>query len=538
MFDGLKKKLNSFREDVEDTAEEKAEAEAEADAEAEAEAGTAGETEPGAAETPADVDSAAGAETSEDALADADPSADADAETVDTDAESGPTDADAPSPADGETESGAATAGTPTDDTGAGISGETTPEPTADADARTPEEDPETPSETPDGDATAASEATPAADDGAGAVPTDADADADANEGSNVDAAASPAEAETVDPADERVEEAPADADADSEEAPPRERLASDAANEALQAGEKKDGAGRLKRAAAFATGKVIIEEEDLEDPLWELEMALLESDVEMHVAEEILETIRDKMIGESRRQVQTMGQLVHESLHDALYDVISIGQFDFDQRIAEADKPVTLTFTGVNGVGKTTSIAKMARYFENQGLSVVIANGDTYRAGANEQIRKHAENLDTKLITHEQGGDPAAVIYDAVEYAKAHDIDVVLGDTAGRLHTSNDLMAQLEKIDRVVSPDMTLFVDEAVAGQDAVERSKQFNDAAEIDGAILTKADADSNGGAAISIAYVTGKPILFLGVGQGYDDIERFDPELMVDRLLGDEE
>jgi fused signal recognition particle receptor len=243
-------------------------------------------------------------------------------------------------------------------------------------------------------------------------------------------------------------------------------------------------------------------------------------------------------MIGESRRQVETMGQLVQEALHDALYDVISVGQFDFDQRIAEADKPVTLIFTGVNGVGKTTSIAKMARYFEKQGLSVVLANGDTYRAGANEQIRKHAENLDTKLISHEQGGDPAAVLYDGVEYAEAHDIDVVLGDTAGRLHTSNDLMAQLEKIDRVVDPDMTLFVDEAVAGQDAVERAKKFNDAAEIDGAVLTKADADSNGGAAISIAYVTGKPILFLGVGQGYDDIEKFDPERMVDRLLGDEE
>jgi fused signal recognition particle receptor len=166
------------------------------------------------------------------------------------------------------------------------------------------------------------------------------------------------------------------------------------------------------------------------------------------------------------------------------------------------------------------------------------MANGDTYRAGANEQIRKHADNLGEKLITHEQGGDPAAVIYDAVEYAEAHDVDVVLGDTAGRLHTSNDLMSQLEKIDRVVDPDMTLFVDEAVAGQDAVQRAKKFNEAAEIDGAILTKADADSQGGAAISIAYVTGKPILFLGVGQGYDDLERFDPEALVASLLGNEE
>ncbi|MFB6122617.1 MAG: signal recognition particle-docking protein FtsY [Haloferacaceae archaeon] len=289
-------------------------------------------------------------------------------------------------------------------------------------------------------------------------------------------------------------------------------------------------------RAKAFATGKVIIEEEDLEDPLWELEMALLESDVEMGVAEEILDTVRAKLVGETRSQIASTGDLVEDALHDALLEVISVGQFDFEERIAAAEKPVTLIFTGVNGVGKTTTIAKLSEYLDQRGYSSVLANGDTYRAGANEQIREHAENLDRKLIAHEQGGDPAAVIYDAVEYAEAHDVDVVLGDTAGRLHTSNDLMAQLEKIDRVVDPDMTIFVDEAVAGQDAVERAKKFDEAAEIDGAILTKADADPKGGAAISIAYVTGKPILFLGTGQGYDDVERFDPEALVDDLVGE--
>ncbi|MFB6092446.1 MAG: signal recognition particle-docking protein FtsY [Haloquadratum sp.] len=332
------------------------------------------------------------------------------------------------------------------------------------------------------------------------------------------------------------VEEATEDTAASGGEA---ETLASEEAATALDdEADAQSGAGRFKRAAALATGKVIIEEDDLEGPLWDLEMALLESDVEMNVAEEILDTVREKMIGETRAQVETTGELVENALHDALYDVISVGQFDFDERVRAAEKPVTIVFTGVNGVGKTTTIAKLARYFESQGLSVVMANGDTYRAGANEQIREHAENLDTKLISHEQGGDPAAVLYDAVEYAEANGVDVVLGDTAGRLHTSNDLMSQLEKIDRVVEPDMTLFVDEAVAGQDAVERAKKFNDAAEIDGAVLTKADADSNGGAAISIAYVTGKPILFLGVGQGYDDLERFDPEGLVDRLLGEAE
>mgnify|MGYP000560232140 CR=1 FL=1 len=435
MFDGLKKKLDSFREDVEETAEENAPEEAATDVD--------------------DSESAA----SEDAGA-ADVSTD---EPVDE-----PGDASAAEP--------------PTDSTDRSAGVDAGPDGSADGTA---------------GDAT-------------GAEPGDADGEA-ASDGDR-------------------------DAVSDDGDGP---GIASEEAAAALQEDAADDsGPGRLKRAAAFATGKIIIEEEDLEDPLWELEMALLESDVEMNVAEEILDTIREKMIGETRAQVETTGELVETALHDALYDVISVGQFDFDRRVAESEKPVTIVFTGVNGVGKTTSIAKMARYFENQGLSVVMANGDTYRAGANEQIQKHAENLDTKLITHEQGGDPAAVLYDAVEYAEAHDIDVVLGDTAGRLHTSNDLMAQLEKIDRVVEPDMTLFVDEAVAGQDAVERAKTFNDAAEIDGAVLTKADADSNGGAAISIAYVTGKPILFLGTGQGYTDLERFDPERMVARLVGGDE
>ena len=297
------------------------------------------------------------------------------------------------------------------------------------------------------------------------------------------------------------------------------------------------DAPGLTERVAAAATGKVIIEEGDLEDPLWELEMALLESDVEMSVAEAILDGVESELLGETRRQVDTTGDLVEEALADALYDVISVGQFDFERRVAETDAPVTVVFTGVNGVGKTTTVAKLSEWLADRGYSSVLANGDTYRAGANEQIREHAEALDRKLIAHEQGGDPAAVIYDGVEYAAANDVDVVLGDTAGRLHTSDDLMSQLEKIDRVVDPDMTVFADEAVAGQDAVERAKQFDEAAAVDGAVLTKADADSSGGAAISVAHVTGKPILFLGTGQGYDDIERFDPETLVDRLLGDD-
>ncbi len=298
---------------------------------------------------------------------------------------------------------------------------------------------------------------------------------------------------------------------------------------------EDEEEPGVASRARSLARGRLVIDEDDLEGPLQDLELALLSNDVEMGVAEAILDRVQEDLVGETRKITHRTGGVVEAALRDALLSVVAVGQFDFDERIQAADKPVVVIFTGVNGAGKTTTIAKVARYLEAQGLSTVLANGDTYRAGANEQLREHAERLDKKFIHHEQGGDPAAVIYDAVEYAEANDVDVVLGDTAGRLHTNQDLMAQLEKIDRVVDPDLTIFVDEAVAGQDAVQRARTFNEAAAIDGAILTKADADTSGGAAISIAHVTGKPILFLGTGQEYDDLVPFDPEGLVDRLLG---
>ncbi|RJX44874.1 signal recognition particle-docking protein FtsY [Halonotius aquaticus] len=364
------------------------------------------------------------------------------------------------------------------------------------------------------------------------------DADEPADDVDESTASADAAETEAADAESVAVDDNDSDDSAAAAAAETDAETPSSDESDSDDADDSSSGPGTLKRAAAFATGKVIIEEDDLEDPLWELEMALLESDVEMSVAEEILDTVEETMIGETRKQVETTGELVERALHDALVDVISVGQFDFDERIAEADKPITIVFTGVNGVGKTTSIAKLSEYLADRGYSSVMANGDTYRAGANEQLQQHAENLDRKIITHEQGGDPAAVIYDGVEYAEANDVDVVLGDTAGRLHTSDDLMSQLEKIDRVVDPDMTLFVDEAVAGQDAVMRAQEFNDAAAIDGTILTKADVDASGGAAISIAYVTGKPILFLGTGQGYEHIEPFEPEELVDQLLGNDE
>ncbi|MCA1914784.1 signal recognition particle-docking protein FtsY, partial [Methanospirillum hungatei] len=203
---------------------------------------------------------------------------------------------------------------------------------------------------------------------------------------------------------------------------------------------------------------------------------------------------------------------------------------------IREHERPVKILFTGVNGTGKTTSIAKVTRFLQKNGFSVVLGAGDTFRAGAIEQIDVHGERLGVKVIQHQEGSDPTAVLFDTVEYARAHKIDVVLGDTAGRFHNRANLMNQLAKIRRVINPDLIVYVDEAVAGNDAVIRAEEFAKSVGMDAIMLTKVDMDPKGGAAISVAYAVGKPLLFIGTGQGYDDVMAFNPRLVVADLLGD--
>ncbi|MEA1908454.1 MAG: signal recognition particle-docking protein FtsY [Euryarchaeota archaeon] len=279
---------------------------------------------------------------------------------------------------------------------------------------------------------------------------------------------------------------------------------------------------------------ELILDEGDLKKSLDDLEIALLESDVAFPVVESIIDAIKQELIGAHKKIGANTGNIVETALRNALLSVMSKEMFDFDEFIANAPKPVNIVFTGVNGTGKTTTIAKVASRLKENGYSVVVASGDTFRAGATEQIEVHAERIGVKLIKHQHGGDPAAVIYDAMQHATAQHRDVVLADTAGRLHTNINLMDQLGKICRVTPPDLVIFVDEAVAGNDAVERAREFNETVPISGSILTKVDMDSRGGAAISIAHVTGKPVLFLGTGQKYEDLKKFDAEWYVDQLF----
>ena len=288
------------------------------------------------------------------------------------------------------------------------------------------------------------------------------------------------------------------------------------------------------KLKAAVFEQEFIIEDNSVKDILWELEMALLESDVALPVAEKIVESIKLELVGTRRKIGSDTGKIVEEALKKAILKVISVDSFDFDEFIKKANKPVSIVFVGVNGTGKTTTVAKMAERFKSQNYSVVIAAGDTFRAGAIEQMDRHAEALGIKIIKHQEGSDPAAIIYDAIQFAKAKHKDIVLADTAGRMHTNINLMDQLRKVCRVNNPGLIIFVDEAIAGNDAVERAKLFNNAVPFNGSILTKADADSKGGAAISITYTTGKPILFLGVGQTYKDLIKFEPQWLISRLF----
>ncbi len=281
---------------------------------------------------------------------------------------------------------------------------------------------------------------------------------------------------------------------------------------------------------------EIFLREKDVEEPLLELEMVLLENDVALPVTDEIIARMRRDLVGQQRKIGSSVDDLVVATLRSALCGVLGEG-LDLRDFIEGRERPVKILFTGVNGTGKTTTVAKVGHYLQKNGFSVVIGAGDTFRAGAIEQIRTHADRLGIKTIQHQAGADPSAVLFDAVQYAKAHEIDVVLADTAGRFHNRANLMNQLEKIRRVMKPDLVVYVDEAVAGNDAVIRADEFNRAVGTDAVVLTKADMDPKGGAAISVAHTVGKPILFLGTGQGYDDIMPFSPRVVVNELLGDE-
>jgi len=271
----------------------------------------------------------------------------------------------------------------------------------------------------------------------------------------------------------------------------------------------------------AKVTGEVVLTEHKLDELLYGIELALLECDVALETAEKVKDELK-KRLKDKKIKKETLNSILNEVLKEFLNEVFL--EEDLTAAIKAGKKPFVILFVGVNGSGKTTTIAKLASYLHSKGISSVIAACDTFRAGAIEQLEKHSTALGMRIIKHKRGADPAAVAFDAIESAKAKNTEVVLIDTAGRAESNKNLMEELKKIARVTKPDMAVFIGDALVGNAITEQISNFAQASGIDGVILTKADADAKGGAALSIAISLKKPIFFLGTGQGYSDLVQF--------------
>ncbi|MFH1408288.1 MAG: signal recognition particle-docking protein FtsY [Nanoarchaeota archaeon] len=278
-----------------------------------------------------------------------------------------------------------------------------------------------------------------------------------------------------------------------------------------------------------FTTAKISAEKFD--SLFWDLEVMLLENNVAVEAVEHIKEKLKEDLVDKPLRRGH-LSEAITSSLKESIQSLFDVEQIDLIQKIKEK-KPYVICLIGVNGAGKTTTIAKIVHYLKSYHLSSVIAASDTFRAASLEQLQQHADNLGVKLIKHDYGSDPAAVAFDAIEHAKAKNKDVVLIDTAGRQHSNTNLMAELKKVIKVSKPDLKIFVGDSLTGNDCVEQAREFHDAVGVDGIVLSKVDVDEKGGAAISVSYITKKPILFIGTGQDYGDLDAFDPRKVLETL-----
>jgi fused signal recognition particle receptor len=297
----------------------------------------------------------------------------------------------------------------------------------------------------------------------------------------------------------------------------------------------------KLKAGLNNLVNKVVITElkaDQLRPILSEFKMNLIENDVAVPVAEHVCEEMEKRLEGLQVKRLEDKKKLVLQNLQKVLLEILNTGDhidvWTMAEKKRKAREPFVIAFVGINGTGKTTTIAKVARMFMKKGYSVVLSCSDTYRAGSIEQLEEHGKRLGIKMIRHTYGADPAAVAYDAVSHAKAHGIDVVLIDTAGRIQTDRNLMNELAKVKRVITPDLTVLTVDALTGNDAVMQAEEFHKTVGIDATILTKVDADVKGGSALSVTYVTKKPIIFIGTGQKYEDLELFNPERFTQMIL----
>ncbi|MEM2922324.1 MAG: signal recognition particle-docking protein FtsY [Candidatus Bathyarchaeia archaeon] len=284
---------------------------------------------------------------------------------------------------------------------------------------------------------------------------------------------------------------------------------------------------------------KTELSSKELDSLLWDFRLALLENDVGFTVAERICDDVKRRLTGIRIGRLEDKRKVVEDVLRQTLYDILKTEkQVSFLELAAKKramKEPFVVVFVGVNGTGKTTTIAKVAYLLLEKGYSVVLAGSDTYRAGSIEQLEGHAKRLGIRLIHSDYGADAAAVAFDAIAYARSHGLNVVLVDTAGRMQTNKNLMDEMQKIIRVTKPDLVVFIGDALTGNDAVEQAERFSRFVPLDASILTKVDADAKGGSAISVSYITKRPTIYLGVGQSYEDLIPFEPEFIIKKILG---
>ena len=299
---------------------------------------------------------------------------------------------------------------------------------------------------------------------------------------------------------------------------------------ESVEEKSKEEKKGFMTRVKEKITTKSI-SDKLFDEIFWDLEVILLENNVAVEVIDKIKIDLKKELVGKAIKRGD-IEKLIKESLGKTIEGLFDSDKIDILKEVKKK-KPYIIIFVGINGSGKTTTIAKIANYLIKNKLKCVLVAGDTWRQAAIEQLEVHADKLKVPIVKHQYGSDPAAIAFDWIAMAKARGIDVILIDTAGRMHSNTDLLREMQKIVRVANPDLKLFIGESTTGNDCVEQAKKFNETIDLNGLILTKADVDEKGGAAISISYVVKKPIIFLGVGQNYDDLEVFDKKKILKSL-----
>jgi fused signal recognition particle receptor len=295
--------------------------------------------------------------------------------------------------------------------------------------------------------------------------------------------------------------------------------------------------AKKLKNVFSTFVKKTLTENK-IEDAINDLRMLLISNDVAMDTADEICRNLIESFEGQQITRLKSTKKILFDTLKDIIIDILTPEkEIDIINEIKiknSSGQPYIFIFLGINGTGKTTTIAKVAHFLKENNINCVAAASDTFRAGAIEQLSKHMDNIGINVIKHGYKADPSSVAYDAIEHAKAKKIDVVLIDTSGRQTTNKNLMMEMQKMVRVAQPDLVVFIGDSLAGNDILYQAREFDRHVGIDANILTKFDADSKGGAALSISFETKKSILFVGTGQGYNDLKPFNKDFFISSIL----